>query len=81
MFSTLSITNFKFSFTFILWSANAFNLDQSKILSFSKWLPISDEMYNQAAESAMEAMKGRLANKYYMLAEEAGAECDEEEEE
>ncbi|XP_052761871.1 eukaryotic elongation factor 2 kinase-like isoform X2 [Mya arenaria] len=38
------------------------------------------EMYNQAAESAMEGMKGRLASKYYALAEEAGALCEAEEE-
>ncbi|KAL4240978.1 Eukaryotic elongation factor 2 kinase [Mactra antiquata] len=37
------------------------------------------EMYNQAAESAMESMKGRLANKYYALAEEAAGEVEEEE--
>jgi len=37
-------------------------------------------MYNNAAESAMESMKGRLANKYYALAEEASAQCEEEEE-
>ena len=36
MFSTLSIPNFIFSVTFFLPSANAFNLDQSKILSFGK---------------------------------------------
>jgi len=41
---------------------------------------ISAEMYNNAAESAMESMKGRLANKYYALAEEASAQCEEEEE-
>jgi len=36
-------------------------------------------MYNSAADSAMEAMKGRLANKYYALAEEAYGMCEEEE--
>lgn len=41
----------------------------------------SAEYYNKAAESAMAAMKGRLANKYYALAEEAAAEIEEEEEE
>jgi len=35
------------------------------------------ELYNEAAESAMEDMKGKLANKYYMLAEEAWGECEE----
>ena len=38
LFSTLSKTNFKFLFTFILSPADAFNLDQSKILSFGKEL-------------------------------------------
>ena len=36
MFSTLPNLNFNISLTFILSSANAFNLDQSKILSFGK---------------------------------------------
>ena len=36
MFSTLHKTKFKFSVTFILSSAHAFNLDRSKILSFGK---------------------------------------------
>ena len=34
------------------------------------------ELYTQAAESAMSAMKGKLSNKYYMLAEEAWSEID-----
>ena len=38
MFSTRPKTNFSFSVTFILSSASAFNLDQSKNLSFGKWL-------------------------------------------
>ena len=38
MFSTLPKTNLIFSVTFILSSANAFNLDQSTILSFGKEL-------------------------------------------
>lgn len=37
------------------------------------------ELYNQAAEAAMATMKGKLANQYYMLAEEAWAEVEEEE--
>ncbi|XP_077979955.1 eukaryotic elongation factor 2 kinase-like isoform X2 [Glandiceps talaboti] len=37
------------------------------------------ELYNDAAEEAMAAMKGRLANKYYMLAEECYGEMDEDE--
>ena len=38
IFSTLSNTNFNFSVTFILSSANAFNLDKSKILLSGKGL-------------------------------------------
>ncbi len=37
------------------------------------------DLYNEAAESAMNCMKGKLANKYYMLAEEAYGQCEEEE--
>ena len=43
IFSTLPQTNFNFSVTFILSSANAFNLDQSKILLFGtelKWFTL-----------------------------------------
>ena len=36
MFSILPKTDFNFSVTFILLSANAFNLNQSEILSFGK---------------------------------------------
>jgi elongation factor 2 kinase len=36
-------------------------------------------LYNEAAEIATTEMKGRLATKYFMLAEEAYAECDQEE--
>ncbi len=32
------------------------------------------ELYSEAAEAAMNAMKGKLSTKYYMLAEEAWAE-------
>ncbi|XP_078319080.1 eukaryotic elongation factor 2 kinase-like isoform X2 [Crassostrea virginica] len=39
------------------------------------------DLYNEAAEAAMEAMKGRLANKYFALAEEAYGEMEEEGEE
>jgi elongation factor 2 kinase len=39
------------------------------------------ELYNEAAESATAAMKGRMANKFYMLAEEAWAQCPEDSEE
>eukprot|EP00079_Xenopus_tropicalis_P030296 XP_012826131.1 PREDICTED: eukaryotic elongation factor 2 kinase-like [Xenopus tropicalis] len=37
----------------------------------------SGDLYTEAAEAAMEAMKGRLANQYYQKAEEAWA-CMEE---
>ena len=36
------------------------------------------DLFNRAAESATVAMKGRLANKYYALAEEANALIEEE---
>ena len=38
------------------------------------------ELYNEAAEAAMAAMKGKLANKYYMYAEEAWAQVDDNDE-
>ncbi len=37
----------------------------------------SGELYNDAAEAAMNAMKGKMANKYYMLAEEVWGEIEE----
>ena len=40
----------------------------------------SGDLYTEAAEAAMNAMKGKLANKFYMLAEEAWAEVSEDEE-
>ncbi|KFD52577.1 hypothetical protein M514_06611 [Trichuris suis] len=38
---------------------------------------LAAEYYNKAAEAATEAMKGKLATKYFVLAEEAYALCDE----
>lgn len=35
------------------------------------------DLYTEAAESAMSAMKGKLSSKYYMLAEEAWSEVTE----
>lgn len=35
------------------------------------------DLYTEAAESAMSAMKGKLSNKYYMLAEEAWSNVSE----
>ena len=43
VFSTLPRTNFHFSVTFILSSANAFNLDQSKNLLFGKKLKVNKQ--------------------------------------
>ncbi|XP_036923175.1 eukaryotic elongation factor 2 kinase isoform X5 [Sturnira hondurensis] len=37
----------------------------------------SGDLYTQAAEAAMEAMKGRLANQYYEKAEEAWAQMEQ----
>ena len=39
---------------------------------------MAGDLYNLAAESAMTCMKGKLANKYYMLAEEAYSQVEEE---
>lgn len=36
------------------------------------------DLFTEAADAAMEAMKGRLANQYYMKAEEAWALMEEE---
>ncbi|KAK3762128.1 hypothetical protein RRG08_024938 [Elysia crispata] len=41
-----------------------------------KDLQKAGDLYNEAAEAAMEAMKGRLANKYFMLAEECFGEME-----
>ena len=35
------------------------------------------DLYTEAAEAAMAAMKGKLSNKYYMLAEEAWGEMED----
>jgi len=35
------------------------------------------QLYNDAAEAATESMKGRLASKYFILAEEALGEMEE----
>ena len=37
----------------------------------------SGDMYNSAAENAMSEMKGKLANKYFALAEEVWGEIEE----
>lgn len=43
-----------------------------------KLLPcVLGDLFTEAAEAAMEAMKGRLANQYYMKAEEAWALMEE----
>ena len=41
-------------------------------------LVAAGELFTAAAEAAMAAMKGRLANKYFMLAEEAWAQVEDE---
>ena len=38
---------------------------------------MAGELYSAAGDSALAAMKGKLANKYFALAEEAWAEDDE----
>lgn len=39
----------------------------------------SGKLYTQAAEAAMAAMKGKMANRFFMLAEEVWSEIQEEE--
>ena len=53
MFSTLSKPIFNTSFTFIVSSANAFNLDQSNILSFGKELRINQIDSNTARQQSL----------------------------
>lgn len=48
-----------------------------KIVNFVSFV-LSGELYNEAAEEAMASMKGRMANTYYALAEEAYALVEEE---
>jgi len=43
---------------------------------FSTLTTVLGDLFTEAAEAATAAMKGRLANKYYALAEEAWAECE-----
>lgn len=47
-----------------------------------KWLlsTVAGELYTAAADAAMASMKGRLANKFYALAEESWAEVEGPEE-
>lgn len=55
-------------------------LDETKLASSPLCIPLgslSGDLYTQAAEAAMEAMKGRLANQYYEKAEEAWAQMEE----
>lgn len=40
-------------------------------------LCLAGDLFTEAAEAAMAAMKGRLANQYYMKAEEAWALMEE----
>ncbi|XP_014673783.1 PREDICTED: eukaryotic elongation factor 2 kinase-like [Priapulus caudatus] len=49
-------------------------------LGLTKDPSYAGELYTMAADNAMESMKGRLANKFYALAEEAWAEVEEPEE-
>ena len=60
MFSTLSKPNFNFSHTFILSSADAFNLDHSKKLSLSK------EFYNRHVKKELvwERLEGYCVTKF-----------------
>ena len=50
------------------------------ILNKTNLFIVLGDLYNEAAEAAMAAMKGRLANKYFALAEECYGEVEEKEE-
>lgn len=45
--------------------------------NISFYLSPAGDLFTEAAEAAMAAMKGRLANQYYMKAEEAWAQMEE----
>lgn len=45
--------------------------------NISSYLCLAGDLFTEAAEAAMAAMKGRLANQYYMKAEEAWAQMEE----
>lgn len=46
-------------------------------LAFADDSSLSGDYYNKAAEAAMEGMKGKLASKFYSLAEEVMCEVEE----
>ena len=53
------------------------------MISSSWWIYVyfsfsTGDLYNEAAEAAMAAMKGKLSNKFFMLAEECYGEMDED---
>ena len=49
----------------------------SNAIIYFRRVVCAGDYYNEAGEKAMEAMKGRLANKYYALSEEAYAMVEE----
>lgn len=53
------------------------NLYQQGGYGLEKQPQEAGELYSAAGDFALAAMKGKLANKYYALAEEAWAELDE----
>ena len=76
MFSSLPKTNFKFSATFNLPSANAFNLDQSENLSFGKELKVSIEgkgiLYQLNKNPDLTAMRTKFFKNIVGKGENAG---------
>lgn len=51
--------------------------DHGHLQLYAPLFSLLGDLYTQAAEAAMEAMKGRLANQYYEKAEEAWAQMEE----
>ena len=69
MFSTLPKTNFNFSVAFNLSSANAFNLDQSKILLCGKELRLEKHsIILNKIENATLFLLVEMAKKLFLLA-------------
>lgn len=70
---------FSWVFLTLIQMQNISNLTLTVLMIVSPLIPPlpAGDLFTEAAEAAMAAMKGRLANKYYMKAEEAWALMEE----
>lgn len=77
--SSLMILVFSWVFLTLIQMQNISNLTLTVLMIVSPLIPPlpAGDLFTEAAEAAMAAMKGRLANKYYMKAEEAWALMEE----